>query len=80
MTSDRSTITAKGQVTVPKRLRDALELKPGDIAQFELLDDHTIAITRPRDGASVRGLVGPPSHAQPFTEKELTRLRSRNLT
>lgn len=79
MSSDSSTMTSKGQITVPKRLRDAVGLKPGDVARFELLDDRTIAITRPRSVASVRRLVGAPSHAQPPTEKEQARLRARDL-
>ncbi|MBI2198833.1 MAG: AbrB/MazE/SpoVT family DNA-binding domain-containing protein, partial [Candidatus Rokubacteria bacterium] len=29
-----STITSKGQVTIPKRIRDVLRLKPGDQVDF----------------------------------------------
>ena len=32
-------LTVKGQVTIPKRVRDALGLKPGDEVDF-VLDDH----------------------------------------
>jgi antitoxin PrlF len=31
-------ITAKGQVTIPKRMRDYLGLKPGSEIEFELSD------------------------------------------
>ncbi|HEX4077977.1 MAG TPA: AbrB/MazE/SpoVT family DNA-binding domain-containing protein [Rhizomicrobium sp.] len=33
-----TTMTSKGQVTVPKRLRDAAGLKPGSRVSFELQD------------------------------------------
>lgn len=32
-------MTSKGQVTIPKRLRDYLGLKPGSSIAFELADD-----------------------------------------
>ena len=34
-----SKMTAKGQVTLPKRLRDHLRLKPGSVVDFELAGD-----------------------------------------
>ena len=32
-------VTTKGQVTIPKRLRDHLGLEPGSSVEFELADD-----------------------------------------
>ena len=72
-------MTAKGQVIVSKHLRDDIGLHPGDIAHFELLDEHAPAITNPRNAQAVRDLVGRPSHAQPLSAKEVACLRARNL-
>ncbi len=39
-----SNLTTKGQVTVPKRIRDYLGLKPGAPVAFQRLDNGEIAI------------------------------------
>jgi antitoxin PrlF len=42
-------ITTKGQVTIPKRLRDHLGLKPGSSVEFELARDGRVFLkTRQR--------------------------------
>lgn len=38
-------LTVKGQVTIPKRVRDALGLKPGDEVDF-VLDDRGAVVVR----------------------------------
>ncbi len=35
----QSTITSKGQVTIPKEVRDRLRLSPGDRITWDLADD-----------------------------------------
>jgi AbrB family looped-hinge helix DNA binding protein len=40
------TVTSKGQVTIPKRLRDRLGINPGSKVEFELADDRR-AFLRP---------------------------------
>lgn len=74
-----NTVTSKGQVTIPKELRDQIGLKSGDAAHFELLDERTIIIRAPLSDEQVRRLVGEPKNDQPLTNKERTRLRARGL-
>jgi AbrB family looped-hinge helix DNA binding protein len=51
-----STITSKGQVTIPTEVRAALGLKQGDRLEFVVLEDGTISV-RPRL-RRLRDLVG----------------------
>jgi AbrB family looped-hinge helix DNA binding protein len=48
-----ATVTAKGQITIPKAVRDALGVKPGSKVDFEPLQDGHIAIVK--QGPKPRG-------------------------
>jgi antitoxin PrlF len=39
-----STITSKGQTTIPKNIRDAAGLRPGDSVHYTVLPDGTIIV------------------------------------
>lgn len=57
-------ITTKGQVTIPKRLRDHLGLKPGSSVEFELLADGRVVLQTQRRAlgsrfARLRGSAKP---------------------
>jgi AbrB family looped-hinge helix DNA binding protein len=62
--SNVSKMTAKGQVTIPKRLRDHLGVGPGSEIEFYLASDGRVCLTAP-DGPCesrfvvLRGSVGP---------------------
>lgn len=40
--STESTLTSKGQITVPKAIRESLRLKPGDRISFTPMPDGTV--------------------------------------
>jgi antitoxin PrlF len=44
--TDSATITSKGQVTIPKRIRDELELTAGTEIEFIVEEDGTIRVQR----------------------------------
>lgn len=41
-----STLTSKGQVTIPKHIRDALDLAPGAAVEFAVNDDGDVVIRK----------------------------------
>jgi len=41
-----ATVTAKGQVTIPKSVRDFLGIVPGSEVEFRLAADGTVVLTR----------------------------------
>ena len=60
-----TTVTSKGQVTIPKPVRDHLGIVPGSRVEFRRADDGSIVIERteapapqPSRLASLRGLAG----------------------
>jgi AbrB family looped-hinge helix DNA binding protein len=55
-----ATLTTKGQVTIPKKVRERLRLSPHDIIAFVLEDDGTVRLQAPRypSVAALRGAAG----------------------
>ena len=59
-----STVTSKGQVTIPKRVRDLLGIGPGSAVDFQRSDDGRIVLVkagkkfRPSRFARLRGHAG----------------------
>lgn len=57
-----ATITSKGQVTVPKRIRDSLHLKPGDKLNFLLDDDGALRVAPVKSPVTaLKGMLPKPS-------------------
>ncbi len=53
---EESTLTSKGQTTIPKGIRDSLRLKSGDRITYTLMHDGAV-LMRPKKG-SVLALAG----------------------
>lgn len=47
----QTTLTSKGQVTIPKHIRDALHLEPGCAIEFRINREGEVVLIRPRDVA-----------------------------
>ena len=79
-----STLSSKGQITLPKALRDELHLKSGDRIAFERNDDGSYVL-RPKtvSAASLKGFLkdkyhGPPKSVEEMQEAILENARRRN--
>lgn len=70
--SELATITAKGQVTIPKAIRDALHLHQGDQLRWDLDDRGGVRVRRvsPLDLTYLRGVeTGLEEWASPEDEE-----------
>lgn len=59
-----STVTDKGQVTLPKAIRDRLGIRPGTRIDFEIQPDDTLKVrVLTRGAAGLFGLIARPGEA-----------------
>ncbi len=66
----QATLTSKGQITLPKEIRDRLALDAGSLLDFQILDDDTITARQVKpDARRVRGLLKSP-HAKAPTQQQ----------
>ena len=71
MNTELATITAKGQVTIPKAIREALELRQGDQLRWDLDDGGVrVRLVTPLDLTYLRGVdAGLEEWASPEDEQ-----------
>ena len=56
-----STITSKGQTTIPAKIRHKLNLNTGDKLHFMIEDDHLIEVPAKRSIKDLKGIVPKPN-------------------
>jgi antitoxin PrlF len=75
-----ATLTSKGQVTLPKEIRDRLGLDAGSTLDFQLQPDETITVRAVKpDARRIRGLLKSP-HAKPLTVEQMDQGISRHVS
>lgn len=67
-----ATITSKGQMTVPKAVREALNIKPGDKCYVWVRDGEMIVIPRNKSLADLAGILGEPPYGAGATIDDLS--------
>lgn len=67
----QATITSKGQITLPKALRERFALLPGDQVEF-IVDEHegVRMLTRTRSVKALKGMLPKPDRAVSLEEMD----------
>ncbi len=53
-----STLTSKGQITIPKEIREYLKIRPGTRLEFRIASDgHVLMQPRSRDVRDLKGII-----------------------
>jgi antitoxin PrlF len=59
-----ATITSKGQITIPKAVRERLHLEAGDVVTFDVRDDGTVVlVARNEPLEQLVGMLKSPRHS-----------------
>ncbi|MCY4467263.1 MAG: AbrB/MazE/SpoVT family DNA-binding domain-containing protein [Thiotrichales bacterium] len=73
----QTTITSKGQVTVPKPIRDKLHLKPGDKIDFMLDEDGGMRVVPVTASVTqLKGMVPEPEFTVDLAEMDRAIVRA----
>ena len=74
-----ATLTSKGQLTLPKEIRDRLNLDAGAILDFKIQADNTITARHVQpDARRIRGLLKSP-HSAPLTVEQMDEAISKDV-
>ena len=66
-----STLTSKGQITIPKEIRDHLKLRTGHRLEFRIATDgHVVMQSRSRDVRELKGILRSPRR-KPVSVEEM---------
>lgn len=75
-----ATLTSKGQVTIPKNIRDSLQIQTGDKIEFTLNDKNEFVIKPITKKASdVAGLLNKYKKAKPVSIEEMNKAVTQQL-
>jgi len=68
---NKAKVTFKGQVTIPKEVRNSLDIKEGDSVIFVIQKDH--AVLKPLKKKSLKDFYGVLPATQPYSGMESVR-------
>jgi AbrB family looped-hinge helix DNA binding protein len=78
-----STLTSRGQTTIPKPIREALQLRPGDQVEFILEDEQVVLRRAGADLTALDGMIDRSDRAPVSVEEmdqAIERAATRNIT
>jgi len=62
-------VSSKGQVTLPKDMREALDLRPGDQLVYSIIDGEVVLTPKNIDFNDLAGLLGKPPKGRATLEE-----------
>ena len=68
-----ATVTSKGQITIPKAVRDALELREGDRVMFRVIEGKRAVLARTPDLLELAGSIPVPPEVRRLSWPEVRR-------
>ena len=66
-------VSSKGQITIPKSVREALKLSEGDEVVFRLIEGERAILARTPDLLELAGRVSVPAEARGLSWEEIRR-------
>ena len=66
-----TTMTSKGQLTIPKDVREQLSLKPGTRFYVTVLDGRVVALPKTRRLADLAGMLGKPPSGETLSIEQM---------
>lgn len=67
----KATLTSKGQITLPKEIRDTFGLEAGDEVRFIIMDDGKVFLIPPKIPiTALRGIIPKPERALTLEEMD----------
>lgn len=67
-----ATVTSKGQVTIPKKVRELMAIKTGDRLAFDLEEDGRLRVSRVRHEARpLRGMLSEYAKDRPVDDEQV---------
>lgn len=65
-------LTSKGQTTIPKPVRNALNLRPGSVIDWEVVGPNEVRLrVKTRNLAEFAGMLGPPPKGRKVSIEEM---------
>lgn len=74
-----TTVTSKGQVTIPKKVRDFLDIRPGSSVDFELTAGGNVVLKSVAAGATRRGSARPSSRYARLRGSATVKMRTEEI-